>query len=146
MVHHAPIPQLHLPGLGAVPTLATSYMPQHTQAVTTSSSSVSAPTTPPTSVAAPTAYRPSMMPQLSPANSDASSSDCDCSNNNNNNNNVQHHCEKTSSPPAVAYKLPAGLRPAYVPQQTNIVVPKSTKQEPKLFQPYKLSNDISEKA
>ncbi|NP_001128395.1 even-skipped [Nasonia vitripennis] len=151
MVHHAPMPQLHLPSLG-VPSLASGYMPQHTQIqpITTSSSSsvtVSAPSTPPTSVPAPAAYRPPMMPQLSPANSDASSSDCDCgnNNNNNNNNNVHSHCEKTSSPPANVYKLPVGL-PAYVPQQTNLVVSKSTKQEPKLFQPYKLSNDISEKA
>ena len=137
--HHPALPQLHLPGLAAVPPAAAPAAP----------------------AASPPSYRgaaPSLLPQLSPAHSDASSSDCDCA-----------PPQQGSPGQPEKLKLPAGLALAAAGQlhsiqsafeskplppppagyaaaaQTGLPLGKPTRIEaPKLFQPYK--NDISEKA
>ncbi|XP_076229711.1 segmentation protein even-skipped [Nomia melanderi] len=122
---HPSLAPLHLPGLG-VPTVANTAFPVNNT---------------PTTVA--TSYRPTLLPELSPVNSDASS-DCDCVAAQQPHLAVHHHNgqlmhEKTSPPPmpptthpSVQIKLPTGISLA------------NKMEPPKLFQPYK--NDISERA
>ncbi|XP_076652599.1 segmentation protein even-skipped [Halictus rubicundus] len=147
--HHPSLPPLHLSGLG-VPTVGNTAFQMNN---------------PPTSATA--AYRPTLLPALSPVNSDASS-DCDCAGT------QQHHPhhpnsqqihERTSPSPAnhpSPIKLPTGISIAGLPTSiptigaydakttyaglvtTPNVVQSNKMEPPKLFQPYK--NDIPERA
>lgn len=112
---------------------------------------------PPTSAA--TIYRPTMLPELSPVHSDASS-DCDCvgAHHPHHTANGQRMMEKASPPPQI--KLPTGISIAGLPTTmtsigyegkhpyTSIMSTPSVQtikmEPPKLFQPYK--NDIPERA
>ncbi|XP_076234412.1 segmentation protein even-skipped [Calliopsis andreniformis] len=144
---HPSLPPLHLTGLG-VPTVGNTAFQVNS---------------PPTSAA--TTYRPTLLPELSPVHSDASS-DCDCVG-------TQHSAGHTvngqmheKTPPPSSHpshiKLPTGISIASL--QTSVptiggfesksmysslvttpsVVQAIKVEPPKLFQPYK--NDISERA
>nr|XP_033336240.1 segmentation protein even-skipped [Megalopta genalis]XP_033336242.1 segmentation protein even-skipped [Megalopta genalis]XP_033336243.1 segmentation protein even-skipped [Megalopta genalis] len=145
--HHPSLPPLHLPSLG-VPTIDNTAFQMNS---------------PPTSAA--TTYRPTLLPELSPDHSDASS-DCDCVGTQH-----LHHQPNSqtilgkSSPPSAGHpspiKLPTCL-PSCLPSNMQTIggfdgkgtyaglvatpsVVQATKiEQPKLFQPYK--NDISERA
>ncbi|CAD1475974.1 unnamed protein product [Heterotrigona itama] len=150
---HPTLQPLHLSSLG-VSTVGNAAFP------TTQVNS------PPTN--APASYRPAMLPELSPAQSDASS-ECDCVGTQSH----QHHhhtCQQhqriheiqqeksptpnTAHPNSVQpIKLPAGISIAGLPgniqsigtfDAKNSYASMPTKEAPKLFQPYK--NDISERA
>lgn len=144
---HPSLPPLHLTGLG-VPSVGNTAFQVNS---------------PPTT--ATTTYRPTLLPELSPAHSDASS-DCDCVASQphapHQTANGQMH-EKT--PPPVTHslsqiKLPTGISIASLQSHQTIgyesksmysslvttpsVVQAMKLEPPKLFQPYK--NDISERA
>lgn len=112
--HHS-ISSLHLSGLG-VHSVSNGYVSTPTSQANITTAS----------------YRPAHLPELSPANSDASS-DCDCAGS------VHHHHaqqlqSRDKTPPL---KLPAGLTiPAQIQNLHNKI------EHPKLFQPYK--SDVSE--
>ncbi|XP_076764883.1 uncharacterized protein LOC143431818 [Xylocopa sonorina] len=141
---HPSLPPLHLASLG-VPTVGNTAFQVNN---------------PPTTTA--TTYRPTLLPELSPVHSDASS-DCDCVGT------QPHHphlpANKTSPPPnnhpSSQIKLPTGISLAGLPTTIQTIagfegknsyngiastpsVQTSKIEPPKLFQPYK--NDISERA
>ncbi|XP_043266122.1 segmentation protein even-skipped [Colletes gigas] len=146
---HPSLPPLHLPGLG-VPTVGNTAFQVNNQ---------------PTSAAA--TYRPTLLPELSPVHSDASS-DCDCvgTQPHHPHHNGQQMHDKTSPPPvthpSAQIKLPSGISIAGLPTAIQTIgafesktsygsivstpsVVQATKMDPpKLFQPYK--NDITERA
>ncbi|XP_053982438.1 segmentation protein even-skipped [Hylaeus anthracinus] len=143
--HHS-LPPLHLSGLG-VPTVGNTAFQVNN---------------PPTTVGA--TYRPTLLPDLSPVPSDASS-DCDCvgTQPHHHHNGQQMH-DKTTPPPESQHpaqiKMPSGMvglpttiqaigafesKHAYTSIVTTPSVVQATKMDPpKLFQPYK--NDITERA